>query len=1055
MDQVVLPLSISRIRLCNDTEVYLFTDQLTEALQPYEVTQTYEITSHDQTIDVLIQDVAVTITAEQLLTMLFVDVEDDRSIVISGYVPCGEIQCTQICGTCTNAETNAQNEAIEYLIRENENFNIEDVSDDDALYRICLCGGRSLWVLSGELYVFYNTPYEILETIAIDYPTLPDIVADCPDVSLDISVDISHPSCSVPTSGDIFISVSGSLSDLITQYSIDGGSSFIPSPYIGGVVEGTYSIVVSSADGSITQTLEETVVLINDCTEICDDGIDNDGDGYIDCGDGDCVPGPAAVSTSDPPDCSDLSSGTITVTVSGDATDVEYSIDGATWQESDVFEDLFPATYEVSVRRKSTLCISEITTFVKIEVPECVYCEVLDQIIVDVTDVNRIDLSFVDKDNGETIEEAEIRIEEAISLSPDQFETIASDFRAIKYELTEDYGHPVPLQTTMYTSFERHPGRVIEWESAHHLEIPITSDVKMARSYLLKGRTYYEKEACINIPPNDGCPFTIEALACRTRIEDGSPVAVSIVVVGGQAPYDITIYDIGPTLGPVYHNEGVMEDHIIVAMPIEGAVLIYIEDAAGCVNSKVLEYTVPEPLALTLTEGCCVDLADMIQELACIELSDEVCFFVEKDGRQSQSTIVCADGSDGSIRVLISDQTQILLDIPVEINVVSTEDFVVGLNLYTPEICQEGIGNLEVTLPDGYDPSDFIICVEGQCAESGSTTINGLLERVELLTIRTKDGCYVDYQVQKEICDNGKDDDGDGYGDCDAVICLVDKFKDLTKLNSCEGNYDQDIVACILLNQMSFLGLNISANEATLLCELNFKGTITRGILVRLISLIQESGSRLAFDLFVKMIKLFSLTARHEAERLLEDMVQSNSISKIQMGLLVEFLTGLGPESREFYDGHPAVESLKESNLVCLALRKWHTEYYRFVNGERDMPPEFYSVEFPDIGLEQTGGIPLPVIDWNNTGPLREFFADGSYTFSQFVGSGRFDYNYDSESMVLTVDLSDTKTVHSLFLHLINDRHSRSQSPIMGETFQSYRMTFTLDEIVQLIEECE
>jgi hypothetical protein len=49
----------------------------------------------------------------------------------------------------------------------------------------------------------------------------------------------------------------------------------------------TYGVTITDADGCTS--VDQVVVTVNNCTEICADGIDNDGDGLLDCADPDCA----------------------------------------------------------------------------------------------------------------------------------------------------------------------------------------------------------------------------------------------------------------------------------------------------------------------------------------------------------------------------------------------------------------------------------------------------------------------------------------------------------------------------------------------------------------------------------------------------------------------------------------------------------------------------------------------------------------------------------------------------------------------------------------------
>ena len=72
-------------------------------------------------------------------------------------------------------------------------------------------------------------------------------------------------------------------------YSITNEPVFQTSNTFDNLAQGLYTIRVQSTTGC-TSTHTATVIRLDapSCPEICDDGIDNDGDGDIDCDDSDC-----------------------------------------------------------------------------------------------------------------------------------------------------------------------------------------------------------------------------------------------------------------------------------------------------------------------------------------------------------------------------------------------------------------------------------------------------------------------------------------------------------------------------------------------------------------------------------------------------------------------------------------------------------------------------------------------------------------------------------------------------------------------------------------------
>lgn len=110
--------------------------------------------------------------------------------------------------------------------------------------------------------------------------------------------------------------------------------------------------------------------------------------------------------------------------------------------------------------------------------------------------------------------------------------------------------------------------------------------------------------------------------------------------------------------------------------------------------------------------------------------------------------------------------------------------------------------------------------------------------------------------------------------------------------------------------------------------------------------------------------------------------------------------------------------------------------------------PEWYQVEFPNHTSS------FPFFKLTNTGQCREVIADGGYTADQFIGTGIFTFDYNINTSTLDLELKDSTTVYSLLLHLVDDRHPRSECPFYGETHQTYSLSFPLSEIKTRMNEC-
>ena len=107
------------------------------------------------------------------------------------------------------------------------------------------------------------------------------------------------------------------------------------------------------------------------CQEICDNGIDDDGDGQIDCADGDCgTPTITSVNEVSPTDCTTANNGQITITATGSF--LVYSIDeGTTFDISPVFENLAEGTYTIAVKNTITNCKVYYPNTITLVAPSC------------------------------------------------------------------------------------------------------------------------------------------------------------------------------------------------------------------------------------------------------------------------------------------------------------------------------------------------------------------------------------------------------------------------------------------------------------------------------------------------------------------------------------------------------------------------------------------------------------------------------------------------------------------------------------------------------------
>ena len=116
------------------------------------------------------------------------------------------------------------------------------------------------------------------------------------------------------------------------------------------------------------------------CIEICDNGIDDDGNGQVDCDDFNCFPAQIHfIDAQGPVNCPILDNGQIIIQAGGEA--LEYSIDGVNFQPENFFTGLTAGTYQVIAKNIISGCedMNEVLL-------EDVSCE-LDNVVIDIIDV--------------------------------------------------------------------------------------------------------------------------------------------------------------------------------------------------------------------------------------------------------------------------------------------------------------------------------------------------------------------------------------------------------------------------------------------------------------------------------------------------------------------------------------------------------------------------------------------------------------------------------------------------------------------------------------------
>ncbi len=174
---------------------------------------------------------------------------------------------------------------------------------------------------------------------------------DCGMPSITSITPTNPNNCPALDNGSIVINATGNN----LEYSINNGTSYQSSNTFTGLSNGTYNIRVRNSITGCEDTDSRTLTDPS-CSEICDNGIDDDGDGQIDCADGDCgMPSITSITPTNPNNCPALDNGSIVINATGN--NLEYSTNnGTSYQSSNTFTGLSNGTYNIRVRNSVTGC---------------------------------------------------------------------------------------------------------------------------------------------------------------------------------------------------------------------------------------------------------------------------------------------------------------------------------------------------------------------------------------------------------------------------------------------------------------------------------------------------------------------------------------------------------------------------------------------------------------------------------------------------------------------------------------------------------------------------
>ena len=186
--------------------------------------------------------------------------------------------------------------------------------------------------------------------IRISFGTSSGAASDGPDAKAFLFGDVAQLSCDydgdgIPNHLDLDSDNDG-CSD-----ALEGAANITSANIVANRISGSIDVngvpVLASSGQGLGVSQNENITL--GCNEICDDNIDNDGDGLIDCADSDCKPIISNV-TSTAPTCASTTGGQIVITATGSGT-LSYSITNeASWQSSNTFSNLGVGQYTIRVK---------------------------------------------------------------------------------------------------------------------------------------------------------------------------------------------------------------------------------------------------------------------------------------------------------------------------------------------------------------------------------------------------------------------------------------------------------------------------------------------------------------------------------------------------------------------------------------------------------------------------------------------------------------------------------------------------------------------------------
>lgn len=195
-----------------------------------------------------------------------------------------------------------------------------------------------------------------------------DGLVDCADPScansFQVNTNATAPAICVGENTTISASASGGIGPYTYDWSHGLGSGV--SHNITPLTTTTYTVTVSAVSGCTSTA--QVAITVNFCAENCTDGLDNDGDGLVDCADPDC--GLTVLATRTNPNCGS-NNGQVTVTASGGSGSYQYGSNNTTWQASNIFTGLAPGNYTFYARNASGSCATSVVVSLATGCEDC------------------------------------------------------------------------------------------------------------------------------------------------------------------------------------------------------------------------------------------------------------------------------------------------------------------------------------------------------------------------------------------------------------------------------------------------------------------------------------------------------------------------------------------------------------------------------------------------------------------------------------------------------------------------------------------------------------